>query len=491
MTGRSCENAFRRSWVQSVSLDKVADATDGKLAGEWRRRAVSSVGTDTRDLEGKDLYFALTGPRFDGHAFLDDAARAGARAAVVSARSTLALDFQNKNPSFPLVLVRDTLKALGDLAAFVRSGLDLKAVGITGTTGKTCTKDFLVSILSRDNRVCSSERSFNNEVGLPLTIFGAGRKDAFMVVEMGARKPGDIKRLAEIARPGTGIITNIGPGHLELFKTQDAVAKTKSELARYLPEDGHLLLNAGDPWTRRISRETHAAVTRFGRGRGSRYKADHVRLDAGARPSFELCGPGFRLDVNLPAVGRHQVDNALAAAACAHLLSSSPASIKVGLEKATLSPWRAECTECDSGYLVINDAYNANPRSMEAALRTLAEVGGRRRTIAVLGGMAELGAASAEYHLETGEKAAELDIDVVVTVGRRARQIAAGAASGGLPKGSVFRCEDADEALRLLACIVEPDDVILVKASRVAGLESVSESLSSPAFMKRKLVANV
>jgi UDP-N-acetylmuramoyl-tripeptide--D-alanyl-D-alanine ligase len=185
------------------------------------------------------------------------------------------------------------------------------------------------------------------------------------------------------------------------------------------------------------------------------------------------------------------VDNALAAAACAHVLGSGPESIKKGLEKAVLSSWRTECIECSSGYVVINDAYNANPRSMEAALRTLAEMGGTRRTIAVLGGMAELGTSSADFHSEAGMRAAQLDIDLLVAVGRRARNMASGAAAGGLPKGSVFRCDDAEEALGLLACIVEPDDVILVKASRAVGLETVAEDLSSPAFMKRKLVANV
>jgi UDP-N-acetylmuramoyl-tripeptide--D-alanyl-D-alanine ligase len=477
--------------VRSVSLDKVAQATGGKLAGEWLRRAVSSVGTDTRDLEGKDLFFALPGPRFDGHSFLDDAARAGVKAAVVAARNPLVRAFSASNPSFPLVLVSDTLKALGDLAAYVRRGMDLTAVGITGTTGKTCTKDLLVSILYLDNSVCASAGSFNNEVGVPLTIFGARKKDRVLVVEMGARRPGDINRLAQIAQPGNGVITNIGPGHLELFKTQEAVAKAKSELARYLPESGQLLLNAGDPWTRRIARETKARVTRFGRGRGTSYKADAIRLDAQARPSFVLYGPSFEINITLAAVGRHQVDNALAAAACAHVLGSGPESIKKGLEKAVLSSWRTECIECSSGYVVINDAYNANPRSMEAALRTLAEMGGTRRTIAVLGGMAELGTSSADFHSEAGMRAAQLDIDLLVAVGRRARNIASGAAAGGLPKGSVFRCDDAEEALGLLACIVEPDDVILVKASRAVGLETVAEDLSSPAFMKRKLVANV
>jgi len=477
--------------VRSVSLKQVAEATGGTPTGEWAKLNISSVGTDTRDLAGKDLFFALSGRNFDAHSFLDEAVKAGAKAAVVSTRNPLTKDFQQRNPAFPMVLVRDTEKALGDLAAFVRKSMDVKAIGITGTTGKTCTKDFLVSILLVDNSVAASQASFNNEIGVPLTIFGAKKKDRVLVAEMGARRAGDIKRLAEIVLPSTGIITNVGPGHLELFKTLETVAKTKAELARAIPADGELLLNAADPWSKRLSRETQARVIKFGRGRGSEYRAEKVSLNGGARPAFVLHGPGFSIDVALPAVGRHQVENAVAAAACAHVLGSGPDSIKKGLEKTDLTRWRTEYTECSAGYIVINDAYNANPKSMEAALRTLAEVGADRRTIAVLGGMAELGAGSDDFHVEAGRQAAELDIDLVVTVGTRARAIATGAAEGGLPKGSIFRCEDVPEALDLLSCVVEPDDVILVKASRVAGLETVPERLAAPAFMNRKLVADV
>jgi UDP-N-acetylmuramoyl-tripeptide--D-alanyl-D-alanine ligase len=403
----------------------------------------------------------------------------------------MAGNFHRRNPEFPLVQVKNTLKALGDLASFIRSGLEINSIGITGTTGKTCTKDLLVSILSVEGNVAASKGSYNNEVGIPLTIFGVRRKDSVLVAEMGARRAGDIRKLAEIVVPDTGIITNVGPGHLEIFKTQETVARTKGELARCLPRGGDLLLNAADPWTRKISRETDARVTMFGTGRGTAYRAEKVSLDGKARPTFTLHGPGFEVEVRLPAVGRHQVENAVAAAACAHVIGVPAENIKKGLEKATLSPWRTECVECDAGYLIINDAYNANPRSMDAALRTLAEAAGPRRTIAVLGGMAELGAQSDQFHHQAGMKAAELDIDLLVIVGRRARQIGVGAIEGGLPRGSVFRCEDVTEALDLLSCIVEPGDVILVKASRVMGLETMPERLAAPAFTSGKLVANV
>lgn len=477
--------------MRSLSLEEVAEATGGSPAGEWARLSINRVGTDTRALRSGDLFFALKGPNHDANGFLDDAMRRGAKAAVVSSKSPLAADFHSRNPEFPLVMVKDTLKALGDLAARVRRSLDIEAVGITGTTGKTCTKDMLVSILSRDKGVAGSEGSFNNEVGVPLTVFGIRKKDSVLVAEMGARRTGEIRRLAGVVLPRVGIITNVGPGHLELFKTEETVADTKAELARCLPEGGNLLLNAADPWTRKIARQTRARVTMFGVGRGSAYRAYGVKTDEDARPSFTIRGPGLEVDVRLNAVGRHQVENALAAASCAHLMGAGVAAIKVGLEKARLSAWRTERTVCAGGFTVINDAYNANPRSMAAALDTLAEASGARRSVAVLGGMAELGSRSVDFHREMGVKAAELDIDLLVTVGRRARAIATGAIEGGLPRGSVFRCDDVAGALDVLSCLLEPEDVVLVKASRAMGLEALPERIASPAFVQGRLVTDV
>jgi UDP-N-acetylmuramoyl-tripeptide--D-alanyl-D-alanine ligase len=476
--------------VRSVSLKELAEVTAGSLEGPGRV-TVSSVGTDTRDLRGKDLFVALVGQRMDGHRFLPDAVRAGAKAAVVASGNPHYGKFRSEQPGFPTVVVKDTLRALGDLAAFVRQGLQVEAVGITGTTGKTCTKDYLVSILSRLYGVAGSPGSYNNEIGIPLTIFAAGESDRALVAEMGARRPGDISRLAQIVEPSRGIITNIGPGHLELFKTEEAVARTKAELAVALPPGGTLFLNTEDRWTRWIARQTAATVVRFGSGRSSDYRASRVSMDGSGRPSFEVRGPGLLTAVRLPCPGRHQVANALAAAACAHEMGVGPADIAAGLERAEMSPWRLDIKESAAGFTVINDAYNANPRSMSAALETLKQVGTGRRTIAVLGGMAELGKDSRQFHLDAGRNAALLDTDIIVTVGRRARLYAAGALEAGIPRGSVFRCDDPGQAVQLVGEIVEPGDVILVKASRVAGLDELSRALLETPPSGQKMVANV
>jgi UDP-N-acetylmuramoyl-tripeptide--D-alanyl-D-alanine ligase len=448
------------------------------------------VATDSRNMEGKDLFIALKGERFDGHSFLEEAKRAGAKAAIVSRRNPHLERFRKEYPDFPIVEVRDTLRALGDLAGSVREGLDVIVVGITGTTGKTCTKDYLVSILSQKYRVAASPGSYNNEVGVPLTVFNIGSRDQAFVAEMGARRKGDIERLAQIVRPRFGIITNVGPGHLEFFKTEEEVARTKAELARALPSEGTLVLNADDDWNRWISRQTKARVVRFGKGRGANFKAVRIKLDSKGRPEFELRGPDLKTEVHLAGAGRHQVENAVAAAACARAIGVEVGDISRGLANASLSPLRMEVAEAN-GYLVVDDSYNSNPRSLAAALETLNTMGSGRRTIAVLGRMAELGKNSRYYHEEAGKNAVSLDVDLLVTVGKSARSYASAALEAGMPRGSVFRCDGTEDAALLLNAIVEPGDVILVKASRVVGLDSLAARLRDPGFTREKLVANV
>lgn len=473
----------------SVSLGQVARATGGELVGPGRLM-VSSVGTDSREEPVKDLFFALRGERYDGHSFLGKAVTAGAKAAVVERRDPKLAGFRRRYNGFPLVMVDNTLGALGDLAGWFRDRLDVLAVAITGSTGKTCTKDLLASILEGVYPFCVSPGNYNNEIGTPLTILSAEKKDRALVVEMGARHPGDIRRLSQISRPRFGIITNVGVTHLELFGDTEGVAKAKSELAEDLPEDGVLFLNAENEWSAWIARRTRARVVRFGFSRRAQYRATDVRIGVKGTPSLTLSGPGFKSEVTMKVIGKHQVENALAAAACAREMGVSPERIIGGLARGSLSQWRMEVSEADGGYLVINDAYNASPHSMKAALDTLKTVGGNRRTIAVLGCMAELGPARRDYHLEIGQLVAAIDIDILACVGSAARDYAVAALGAGLPKGSVFRCEAKEDAVELLRNIVEPGDVILVKASRVMGMESVAQALGSSGFLMRA-AANV
>lgn len=476
--------------MKSVSVKRVAEVTGGTLDGPGRPN-VSGVQIDTRKTGDRDLFVALEGERVDGHSFLEDAREAGAVAAMVERGNRYVEEYRRQGGELPLIAVDDTQGAMGDLAAHVREGLDIEAIGITGTTGKTGTKDLLASCLGMSFRVTASPGSYNNEIGVPLTIFSVGGKDQVLIAEMGARRIGDIEALAHMVKPRTGIITNIGPGHLEQFESTEAVATAKGELAAALPPDGTLFLNADNGMTRKVARRTSASVVKFGHSRSADYRATKVKLDEIGHPTFTLHGPGFKVEVSLSSVGGHQVNNALAAAACASEMGMDPETIAAGLGRAQLSPWRMEALQAPGGYVVINDAYNANPQSMRAALETLAAMGRNNRTIAVLGQMAELGDRSDEYHREAGREVASLDLDLLVAIGKDARGYAVAALDGGLPQGSVFRCRSAVEAARILGDIVEPGDIILVKASRVMGLESLTGELASTGFIGEKMVVNV
>lgn len=474
----------------NLTIGEIAQATSGAASG-FNDRSIGKVTVDSRKVIKGDLFIALAGSNHDGHDFLTAAKDAGAVAAVVCAKSPKARRFHELHSRFPLVFVNDPVRALGEIARLVREKAGPVTVGITGTTGKTSTKDYLVSILGTRGDVAFTRGNRNNEIGLPLTILEMKKNDRMLVVEMGARHPGDIRWLSSIAKPGLGIITNVGPGHLELFKDEETVALTKAELAEDLPQGGTLVLNGDDQWSRRIARLTRADVIRFGTGRKADFRAVRIALDREGRPTFAISsGEGTTEPIRLRGPGRHQVWNALAAAACAASVGYSMAEIISGLEDAELTPMRMEVV--DTGKLtVINDAYNANPVSMRAALKSLSEIAGKRRTIAVLGGMRELGRSSKNYHEEIGALLVERDIDLLVTVGRAARSYASAALSDGMPRGSVFRSDSAGEAVSVLGDILESDDVVLVKASRAYELETVVEALIEPDENKAKMVANV
>ncbi|MBN1289794.1 MAG: UDP-N-acetylmuramoyl-tripeptide--D-alanyl-D-alanine ligase [Actinobacteria bacterium] len=476
--------------MKALKLESVAGAVGGTLEGPPVLK-VSEVGTDSRDFSGKDIFFAIRGVNFDGHGYLEAAAAAGAKAAVVEAGNKIVKDFQKKHSGFPLIKVKDTLKALGDLAAYVRDAMDVTAVGITGTNGKTCTKDFLASILSREYRVCSSVGSYNNEIGTPLTVLKAEKNDEILVCEMGARQPGDIERLAHIVKPCHGIITNIGPGHLEKFGDQKTVARTKSEIGASLPGNGCLYIKAGDEWTGYLSKRTNAKVVKFGYGKDAAYKAVNIEVNGSGKPKFRIRGPGLSVDVALPVAGRHNILNALAAVSCAREIGVGPESIERGLAEAKLSRWRTEIKEAPGGYTIINDTYNANPQSMQAALETLSELGAKKRKIAVLGDMAELGERGPQFHFDAGRELARLDIDVLIVVGPNARQYIEGALGSGLPKGSVFKGADVERAAQYLKAILEPGDIVLIKASRVMGMENIVSKIINNGCSGKKTVANV
>ena len=427
----------------------IAGIVGGTLHGPDAE--VDGAAIDSRAVRGGELFVPVAAAR-DGHDFIAPALRAGA-SAYLTVRPA---------GEGSAIAVADTVTALGALGAWARARLPDRVVGITGSAGKTSTKDLLGGVVGRGHVVAVSPQSFNNELGVPLTLLNASADTEVTVVEMGARGSGHISQLCALARPTVGIVTNVGLAHTSMFGSIEAVARAKGELPAALPPGGTAVLNADDDRVAAMKSLTSAAVLTYGLAAGNVRAAD-ISLDRELRPSFRLLTPWGDVDVLLAARGAHQVANALAAAAAALTLDVGLDEVAAGLAEAELSPWRMEVSRTPAGAIVVNDAYNANPQSTEAALRALARVDAARR-IAVLGPMLELGDVSVREHRRIGELARALGIDMIVSI--------------GAPEYGGDDVGDIEAALARLGRL-GPDDAVLVKASRAAGLERLAHALAA------------
>ncbi|TFV72280.1 UDP-N-acetylmuramoyl-tripeptide--D-alanyl-D-alanine ligase [Blastococcus sp. CT_GayMR20] len=458
-----------------MKLGEVAGLVDGDLTGPADAVVTGKVTLDSRTVEPGDLFVAFPGERVDGHDFLGAAAAAGAVAAL-SMRPDDALS---------TVVVSDPVVALGRLAAGVHArltGRGLTTLAITGSSGKTSTKDLLGQVLATAGPTVSPPGSYNNDIGLPLTVLSADEQTRFLVLEMGSRGPGHIARLCGVARPQVSVVLNVGSAHLGEFGSADGIARAKGEIVEALPADGTAVLNADDPRVAGMAPRTSARVLRTGRGPDADVRATAVSLDEAARPRFTLVAAGEEHPVALQVVGEHQVANALSAAGAALAAGMQPADVAAALSEAgARSRWRMEVDRRSDGVTVVNDAYNANPESMRAALAALAGLAGERR-IAVLGAMAELGPDAGAEHERLGRDAAAAGVDLIVAVGPDAVGIAEGAAAAGLAAGrgtgrESVHVPDRAAARGLLSEVLRPGDVVLVKASRSYGLELLAADL--------------
>jgi UDP-N-acetylmuramoyl-tripeptide--D-alanyl-D-alanine ligase len=425
------------------------------------------VVVDSRRVRPGSLFTAVVGERVDGHDFADVAIDAGA-VAVLASRPVDA----------PAVVVGDVVAALGRLARAVVDRLPATVVvGITGSSGKTSTKDLLAQVLERLGPTVAPAGSFNNEIGLPLTVLRAEEATRHLVLEMGARGHGHVAYLCGIAPPRIGVVLNVGSAHLGEFGGREEVAKAKGELVEALPPDGLAVLNADDPNVAAMAARTAARTVAFGLSPDADVRATGVRMEAGL-PAFTLTTPEGSAPVRLRLYGEHHVSNALAAACVARELGMGVDQVAVALSEATArSRWRMEVTERADGVTVVNDAYNANPESMRAALSALLALAAGRRTWAVLGEMRELGETAGDEHEALGRLAVRLGVSRLVAVGEGAARVHAGAElEGSTGEESVF-VPDADGAVELLRREVAPGDVVLVKASRAAGLDAVAAAL--------------
>jgi UDP-N-acetylmuramoyl-tripeptide--D-alanyl-D-alanine ligase len=472
-----------------LTLAEVASAVGGVLHGCAGTEVITGgVEFDSRQVSAGGLFIALPGERVDGHDFAAAAVAAGAVGVLagrpVDAAAVLAPPVSGLS-SGAYALAADTDGAgaavLAALAALARTVVHrlrqagLHVVALTGSSGKTSTKDMVAALLAPLGPTVAAPGSFNNEIGHPWTALRADPTTRHLVLELSARGAGQIRALCRVAPPSIGVVLNVGSAHLGEFGSREAVAAAKGELVEALPETGVAVLNADDPAVSAMDRRTAARVVRFGRSPAAQVRATDIILDTRGCPSFRLVSSAGEVPIRLAVPGAHQVSNALAAAAVALELGASPAGIAAVLsDYRAASRWRMEVTDRPDGVTVINDAYNANPESVAAALRTLVVMAAvKGRSWAVLGPLAELGEATAQAYREIGELSAHLGVDRLVVVGEQARQLHRAA------PGAVL-VPDVPAALELLHRELGPGDVILIKASRSFGLERVAEELLAP-----------
>ncbi|TWV33117.1 UDP-N-acetylmuramoyl-tripeptide--D-alanyl-D-alanine ligase [Streptomyces misionensis] len=454
----------------ALSLAEIAAVVGGQTHDipDPSVQVTGPVVRDSREVVPGSLFAAFVGERVDGHDFAPQVVEAGAVAVLAS-----------RPVGVPAIVVEDVQNALGALARHVVARLGATLVALTGSAGKTSTKDLIAQVLGTKAPTVFTPGSFNNEIGLPLTALTATEETRFLVLEMGARGIGHIRYLTGLTPPRIGVVLNVGSAHIGEFGGREQIAQAKGEIIEGLPEDGAAILNADDPLVRAMAPRTKAKVVLFGESAEADVRAENVRLTDTGQPSFRLHTPSGASDVTMRLYGEHHVSNALAAAAVAHELGMSAEEIATALSGAgSLSRWRMEVTERPDGVTIVNDAYNANPESMRAALRALVAMGKGRRTWAVLGKMAELGDEALAEHDAVGRLAVRLNVSKLVAVGGiEASWLQLGAYNEGSWGEESVHVSDAQAAIDLLRSELRPGDVVLVKASRSVGLEGVAAAL--------------
>jgi UDP-N-acetylmuramoyl-tripeptide--D-alanyl-D-alanine ligase len=455
--------------MSPTPLEKIAELAGAELVGGFPKTVVESVCTDSRTLKPGQLFVALRGENFDAHNFVEGVAKSGAAGAIVDRGWSGTVPKE-----FALLRASDTLRAYQDLAANYRKSLSLKVLAITGSNGKTSTKDFAAAVLAKKFRVTKTEGNFNNHVGLPRTILEATTEDEIGVWEIGMNHPGEIAALARIAQPDAGIITNIGVAHIEFMGTREAIADEKGALVEAVRPDGWLILNADDPFTGRIAPRAQARVILCGTTSGSIRAAEISQSAAGS--DFTILEGAHRCRAQLPVPGLHMIQNALFAVAAGRAFGVSLEEAANALASAPLSKARLQVKRIH-GVQFLDDSYNANPDSMKAALRTLVELEADGKRIAVLGEMLELGSESERGHAEVGEKAATLGIDHLIAIGETAKFTVGAAKKAGLK--NAVAVESTTEAAELLEQIAKTGDLVLIKGSRSARTEEVLEKFGS------------
>ncbi len=466
--------------MATFEVDEVLKATQGTLLSLGNpNRKFRRVETDSRAVKPGDLFIALKGQNFDGHEFITKAWAKGALGVVVEQTGAgnllKARGKKNRNP-LAVVHVRNTLRAYQDLASFHRARFSIPVVAITGSNGKTTTKEMVNRVLATRWRVLQTQRNFNNAIGVPKTLLGLHAGHQAAVIEMGVDQVGQTTRLCEMTRPTLGVVTNVGPDHLEFYGTMACSAASKAELFSWLPNDGAAILNAEDRYFRQFVKKAKSPIISFGLARHADVRGAKPVWD-GRRTAFHLWLPNRKTShrTSVRTMGLHNISNALAGAAVGHALGFSVVDIVSGLAKFRPAPMRSEIRR-HGGATYLYDCYNANPASVKAALDVLVELDPMRRTVAVLGDMLELGPKENQFHQEIGRYVAKKDVSQLIACGAFGPDIQKGAWSvrKSMP---VVVVKDAVEAGKFLKTLVTRGDIILIKASRGAQMERVFDAV--------------
>ncbi|MFZ5985967.1 MAG: UDP-N-acetylmuramoyl-tripeptide--D-alanyl-D-alanine ligase [Bacillota bacterium] len=459
--------------METLKCEEIVKATGGVLLSGDMDASFDSISTDSRKIKQGDLFIPLIGEKFDGHQYIENSFKEGAKGCLTQ---------KNIEPLGDKIIIKvqDTSKALRDLASYYRQKFDIPFVGITGSVGKTSTKEMVSSVLSKGFNVLKTQGNFNNEIGVPLTVFGLENSHQAAVVEMGMSGFGEISRLTSIVKPDIAIITNIGLAHIEKLGSKINILKAKMEILEGLNSQGLVILNGDDNLLYGLKGLLKFRTVFYGFEEGLDYQAYNVNSLGEQGSTFEITIGNREYKIRVPVPGIHNVYNALAGLAAGIELGIPVGKIVEGIEEFTPEKMRLNIIN-HNGIKIINDAYNASPQSMEAAINVLKDISGNKRTIAVLGDMLELGDMSYKAHFDVGKFAVARGVDYIAAVGENGRNIAHGAIDAGAEAYKVFQFKDNEEAGKFLKGFVKTDDVLLVKGSRGMKMEEIVNMLTTGA----------
>ncbi len=461
--------------MEPMNILEIANALDGKLVNYKDNIVIKGISTDSRKIKKGDLFIPIKGLNFDGHDFIGKAIDLGASASLSQ--------YDLNTSDFTYIIVEDTQIALMRLAQYYRSKFSIPAVAVTGSSGKTTTKEMIASVLGESFNVLKNQGNLNNTIGLPITVFGLERHHDICVFEMGMNHSGEIESLAAIVKPDIAVITNVGTAHIEFLGSRENILKAKKEIFKFFTHDNKAILNGDDDMLSTIS-SSRFQIIRYGINEKNDLYVQNIKQRGDEGMEFSLLLNDNKENFFVPLIGIHNVYNALCAIAVGLAMNMEVERIKRGLAKFVPGKMRMEIFDTEDGIRVINDSYNANPDSTSAAIEVLKDMPCKGRRILILGDMLELGDYSEAGHRKVGEKAAESKIDIIISIGEKAKDISKGALDKGMREEQIYHFMDNKTAISKLPSILLPGDTVLIKGSRIMKLEELADSLRERSFTK-------